>query len=111
MNKDIGPGEEPHQRLQPGRRLQVENDRPLVAVVVEKGRREPRPPFAAGASGVAAVRGLDFDDVGPLVAEDHRAERPGHVRCQIDDPIAVQRSWHDLAFLMRQVAGFAGNDA
>jgi hypothetical protein len=60
-------------------RLQIENDRALVAVVVQERRGKPGPAIAAGARGVTPVGGLDLDDVGALVGENHRGERPGDI--------------------------------
>ena len=56
---------------------------------------------------VAAVDRLDLDDVGALVAEDHRPQRPGDVRGQVDNAKSVERSGHDGAYSAATARGSA----
>ena len=75
-------------RRQPGRRLDVDGDRALVAIVVEVGAAHA---FWAGAGAPGMIRPsgrFDLDDVGPLVRQDHRRERTRDDIGHVDDPVA-----------------------
>ena len=98
LHNDIGAGGELQQGLTAARRLQVEHDRALVTVVVEKRGGEPCPPVTAGARRVTAVGRFDLDHVGPLIGEDHRRQRPRHIRGQVDDSVTVQWTRHAFTF-------------
>src|SRR5262249_12836928 len=101
LREDVGARDQPHRSVEPGRRLQIEDYRALVAIVVEKRCRKPAAEVGAGASMVAAFRRLHLDDVGTLVGKDHRRERPGDIRRKIDDAIPVQRTRHEMTFLVK----------
>ncbi len=92
LDDDVGARDQPP-RDGPARVvLEVDGAAPLVAVdreVVGRLAREKRRTERAGL--VAAPRLLDLDDVGPHVAEGHRAVGAGHHPAEIDDPNAVER--------------------
>src|SRR5881275_2051549 len=92
--------------------LQIEADGALVAVVVEKRGGKAAAPVAAGAGVVAALGRFDLDHVGALVAEDHRRQRPGDIRGQVYDPIAIQRTRHASPTLVRSpvICGTSGEN-
>ena len=71
LDEHVGGGDQPLQRLDPGRRLQVQHDRPLVAVVVEERGRKPAPPVGRGPRMIATLRVLDLDDIRALVSQQH----------------------------------------
>src|SRR5260370_36306088 len=99
LDKDIGASGKLQQGLAAALRFQVENDRALVAVVVEERGRKSAPAVGAAARRVAAIRRLHLDHIGALVGEDHRRERPRHIRGQIDDSIAMQWTRHAITLL------------
>ena len=80
---DVGPLHQLERDLQALRRLQVERDVALAALAAEE--RLARQPHA-----VAGDR-LDLDDLGAEVADDHRAERPGEVLPEVDEPDTFER--------------------
>src|SRR4051794_29000957 len=47
---------------------------------------------------IAAIRGLNLDNVCPLVSQDHGGERPGDHGGEINNVVAVQRTWHGTSF-------------
>ena len=74
--------------------LQVERDRSLVAIPDQERRA-----FAADKRGhrariVAPVGPLDLDDIGTVVAEQHRAIRSGQMARKVHDSNSIQRSGH-----------------
>ena len=64
-------------------RLDVQRDVALAALAPEVR--------GGGHAHAVAGHGLDLDDVGPEVADDHRPERPGEVLAEVDQPDAFER--------------------
>jgi hypothetical protein len=81
------------QRGERGLLLEIEHDRPLVAVEVHElaGQFTARRPAAEGAQEVAG-RCLDLDDVGAVVGEIERRRRPDHDGGQVDHADACKCS-------------------
>jgi hypothetical protein len=99
LDHDVGAIAQLAREREIGRVLEVEDDRALVAVEAQVVGRalldERRPP---GARVVAAVGPLDLDDVGPEVAQRHRAQRPGEHAREVGDEDAVKgRGGHGAA--------------
>ena len=83
--------------------LQVQRDRPLVAVPGEEVRAlRAADPFGEEghrAEQVAGARALDLDDVGAHVAEELRRERPLQQMAEIEDGDAFEGLVHAVAAL------------
>ncbi len=94
LHEDVGRLGERQQRGAPSLRFQVEDDGTLAAVVVQERGGHTAAPVGAGPGVVAAARALDFDDVGALVREHHRRERPGDHARQVENASPVKRSRH-----------------
>ena len=79
--------------------LEIERDRPLVAVPGEEVRAfRAADPFGEeghGAEHVAGAGALDLDDVGAHVAEQLRGERPLQQMAEIEDGDAFEGLVHD----------------
>ena len=84
---DVGRGDQAQRRLDATGLLEIECDAFLVAV---EGRKEsrPRPQQAAR---IVTVDGLDLDDFGTQVAQQHAAGRPHHHVGELDDTDAGVR--------------------
>jgi hypothetical protein len=80
---DVGCRDELERDLQAVGVLQVERDVALAALAAEE--RLAREPHAV------TLDGLDLDDVGTEVADDHRAERTGEVLTEVDEADAFER--------------------
>ena len=76
LHEDVGPGGDAQQRRASRVGLQVEHHRALVAIVVQERGAHAAAPVGRAARVIAAARRLDLDDVGALVAEHHRRQRP-----------------------------------
>src|SRR5882757_1743781 len=92
-DEDIGAGDQPKQGGVPVRLLEIEDDRALVAVEVDELARHAgmAAAFGHGAQEIAAGR-LNLDDVGAVVGERSRADRPDDDRRQVDDADARERT-------------------
>src|SRR4051794_16451694 len=87
LDDDIGLFDELEEDFLPLRALQIERQRPLVAVqILEIGTVAA----AAGRIGMLAGR-LDLDDIGAPIGKLSDGGRPRPMRGQIDHPVAVER--------------------
>ena len=93
VHDDVGPVEQPLEHRTRLGELEVEHDRPLRSVEVRVVRGESVGAGAEVADRVATGR-LELDHVGALIAEDHRAERPRHVRRDVEHLDAAERKCH-----------------
>src|SRR6202011_2769387 len=97
LHEKIGVRDHPLDQFQAARVAQVERHRALVAIDDCEGRRDAPPGPAHRAREVADYRRLDLDNVGALVAEDHRRHRAREILRDVDDANAaqwsVQRHW------------------
>ena len=101
LHEYVGRPGQPQHRLPRPRLLQVQRHRPLVAVIVQKRRREPAPPVIRRPRMVPAIRVLHLDHVRPLIRQDHGRQRTRDHRGQVDNAIAVQRSGHERLLWQR----------
>ena len=74
----------------------VDADPPLPPVVVQQQRAEAPARERAQPEDVAQPRRLDLHDVGALLRQHHRGQRPRRQLAQIDDPHPLQRLAHRL---------------
>ncbi len=98
LDQDVRVGEEAAQDRGAFRGLEVQPERPLVAVDREEvgggpgaglDRADPR---RAPATRRVTLGWLDLDDLGPEVAEQHRAIRPGEHGRAVDDAETGERA-------------------
>ena len=83
--------EQAFERALAGPGLEVERDRALVAVELEKGVAHARRSLRHDVAEHVAVGRLQLDDVGPHVAQRLRRQRPHAERRQVEDANPVQR--------------------
>ena len=98
LNEHVGVFAQPQQRLVAGRRLEVERDRALVAVVVQITRREAVALVRREPGVVAHIGTLDLEYFRALVGELHGRERARNHGRKVDDAIAGQRLFHAREF-------------
>ncbi len=72
----------------------VDADPPLPTVVVQQQRTEAPTRERAQPEDVAQPRWLDLHDVGALLRQHHRGQRPRRQLAQVDDPHPLQRLAH-----------------
>ena len=84
-HQHVGAVEQPVQKFQALRRLQVEGDRLLAAVHPNKMRRKTVDDIVIVPGEITALRVLDLDHPGPEVGERARAHRRGYRLLQGDD--------------------------
>ena len=94
-DEHVGGGEQAVQRFAAFLALEVERQRPLVAVEVRELAGElAGVRLAAERAQEVAARRLDLDDVGAVVGEKERRGRPHHDGGEIDDPYSGERAAH-----------------
>jgi hypothetical protein len=76
LHDDVGTGKKVEDELRALVAREIDGDRALAAVVVEKQRRHPRTADRSDAHDVAEPDRLDLDDVGSLLRHDHGPQRP-----------------------------------
>jgi hypothetical protein len=94
-DEHVGGGKQPVQRLAAFLALEVERERPLVAVEVhELAGQLAGVRFAAEGAQEVAARRLHLDDVGAVVGEIERRRRSHHDGGKVDDPNAGKCAAH-----------------
>ena len=97
LHEDVEAGEQTQQQIAAFGPAEIERHRSLPAVAREE---EVRVPLRTGQAELATLAGLDLHHVGPVVGEEHRAERTREVAREIEDANAGQRGGcvsHDSA--------------
>ena len=95
FDQDIGLVDQLQQRRLVVGLLQVQHNRPLVAVpghewrafAIDEGRH---------AAGGIALRRLDLDDLGAMVGQQHRAVRAREVAGQVQDQKVIESAGHGV---------------
>ena len=93
VEEDVRGADQPGERGATLRRLEVEREHPLVAVVVD----EQGAAAGTGRMGVArdvALERLDLDHLGAKVGEDLAGIGAEHDRADLDDPDPLQQRQH-----------------
>ena len=77
LDEDVGAARELARRGQVTGILEIQRDRPLIAVDAEVIRRDPVPDRRLPGTGIVTARTLHLDNLGPQVRQQHGRVRPG----------------------------------
>ncbi len=91
LDQHVGITNERHQPFPIIRLLQIKGHTLLVAYTNPPPHRQPIDLQSELASGIAAVRPFDLDDLGTEIGKKAAAERPGDDIAEFDDPQAFER--------------------
>ena len=83
------------QQTHPALGLQIDGDGALVSVDVEERSRHASALVSQRTDMVARGRRLELDDIGPLIAQEHRRPWAGQHAGEVDDAVAMQGAWHE----------------
>ena len=98
FDQHIRPRQQRQQRFAPFRLLEIQHHAPLVAIGAVEVRAVPEDEMRRDDAGrISDARGLDLDDVGAQVAEEHRGEGTRKERREIDDDDPRQHAFCALA--------------
>jgi hypothetical protein len=100
VNQHVRGFDQPQHGFPSRRLLQVEADRALVAIGVQKHRPHTGMPERADQTGNVALERLHLDDIGAVVAEHLGRIGPHQHGRHVDDLDALQRAHDDVRSLM-----------
>jgi hypothetical protein len=92
LEHDVGAGDQPARHVEVVGVLEVQGDRPLVAVDPEEVGRDPVAHRGLPRAGVVALGALDLDHLGAQVAQEHRGVGAGQDPGEVGDQQSRQRS-------------------